>query len=87
MQNNNSKVTTREKAEARMRAEAAEITNHSKSDLKGYTGVDVDYMNYSSVARKPFVATGPKENDDTDDAKQAEQKSPEAPKAPGTTNK
>lgn len=65
-------------AEEQTKEEVARITSHSKSDLKPYTGVDSDYMNYSSVARKPF------EPDVKSDEKETAPEQPKAPAGPAT---
>lgn len=76
------KIKTQAELYAETKAEVADITDHTKAELKPYVGVDADYMNYSSVARKPFAAT---ESDDKDP--EPEDATPQAPKAPGITNK
>lgn len=65
-----------------IKKDAARITTHSASDLKAYKGVDVEYMNFSSVARKPFEA-----KDSKQDETPKQPSGLHAPKAPGSDNK
>lgn len=71
--------TPKEEIVSAIKSEVADITTHSKADLKAYEEVDADYMNYSSVARKPFAAKGEAKKDEEPKAPAT----PGAPKAPG----
>lgn len=77
--------TPLEKVEDKLKEDVAGITSHSKSDLEAYENVAPEYMNYSSVARKPFEGEGEGKPSATEADKKAGQA--EAPKAPAAPQK